>query len=78
MITVSGLRKQLQGRPNLEIHLGRIAAQALVGVLLAGTVLIKFAVLSVLATAAARVSATAAAVHNIATALAIGQAVVPA
>lgn len=53
---------------------------------MAGTVLVKFAVLGVLAVAAARVSATAAAAHNIATglvslaftaALAIGQAMVP-
>lgn len=53
---------------------------------MAGTVLVKFAVLGVLAVAAARVSATAAAAHNIAAglvslaftaALAIGQAMVP-
>lgn len=86
VITVSGLRRQLPSRPNWKVHFGRIAAQALVGVPLAGTVLVKFAVLGVLAMAAARVSATAAAAHNIATALAsltftaavaIGQAVVP-
>lgn len=86
LITVAGLRQQLPGRPNLRIHLGQIAALAKVGVPLAGTVLIKLAVLGVLAIAAARVSATAAAAHNIAAAVAsltftaavaIGQAVVP-
>lgn len=69
-----------------RVHFGHVWTLARVGIPMAGTVLVKFAVLGVLAIAAARVSTTAAAVHNIATALvsltftaavAIGQAVVP-
>lgn len=86
LITVAGLRKRLHGRPDLSVRFGRILELARVGIPMAGTVLVKFAVLGVLAVAAARVSATAAAAHNIATglvslaftaALAIGQAMVP-
>ncbi|KJK50627.1 hypothetical protein UK23_10255, partial [Lentzea aerocolonigenes] len=86
LITVSGLRKRLRGRLGFRVHFGQIWELAKVGVPMAGTVLVKFAVLGVLAIAAAWVSETAAAAHNIATALvslaftaavAIGQAIVP-
>ncbi|GAB2810388.1 MATE family efflux transporter [Lentzea nigeriaca] len=86
LITVSGLRKRLHGRLELNVHFGQIVELAKVGIPMAGTVLVKFGVLGVLTVAAARVSATAVAAHNIATglvsltftaALAIGQAVVP-
>lgn len=86
LIVVSSLRERLPGRPGLSIHFGQIVELAKVGVPMAGTVLVKFAVLGVLAIAAARVSVPAAAAHNIATglvsltftaALAVGQAVVP-
>ncbi|PWK83701.1 MATE family multidrug resistance protein [Lentzea atacamensis] len=86
LITVSGLRGRLPGRLGRTIHFGQIRELAKVGIPMAGTVLVKFAVLGVLTVAAARVSTTAVAAHNIATglagltftaAVAIGQAVVP-
>ncbi|MET9631199.1 MATE family efflux transporter [Lentzea sp. NPDC006480] len=86
LMTVSGLRRRLEGRPDFQVHFGQILELAKVGIPMAGTVLVKFAVLGVLAIAAARASATDAAAHNIATALvsltftaavAIGQAIVP-
>lgn len=86
IMTVLGLRRRLSGRPGWRVHCGHVLELAKVGVPMAGTVLVKFAVLGVLAVAAARMSTTAAAAHNIATALvnltftaavAIGQAVVP-
>ena len=86
VITVLGLRRRLEGPPDWRIHGRHVVELAKVGLPMAGTVLVKFAVLGVLAIAAARVSATAAAAHNIATglvsltftaAVAVGQAVVP-
>lgn len=86
LVTVLGLRRRLQGPPDWRIHGRHVVELAKVGLPMAGTVLVKFAVLGVLAIAAARVSTTAAAAHNIATglvsltftaAVAVGQAVVP-
>ncbi|SDG57497.1 multidrug resistance protein, MATE family [Lentzea fradiae] len=85
-VTMSLLRGELRHGPGWKVHLGHVVELARVGLPLAGTALVKFAVLGVLAIAAARISATAAAAHNIATslvglaftaAIAIGQAVVP-
>ncbi len=86
LITVLALRRRLHGKISARLHCGHVLELARVGLPMAGTVLVKFAVLGVLAIAAARVSTVAAAAHNIATALvsltftaavAIGQAVVP-
>ncbi|MFI5491642.1 MATE family efflux transporter [Actinoplanes sp. NPDC051859] len=69
-----------------RLDLGRVVELAKVGVPMAGTVLVKFGVLGVLAFAAARISAPAAAAHSIATslggltfivAIAVGQAGIP-
>ncbi|WP_086663477.1 MATE family efflux transporter [Lentzea kentuckyensis] len=89
-LTLYGLRRQLGVKIaemiDTRVHFGQVMTLARVGIPMAGTVLVKFGVLGVLAFAAARVSTTAAAVHNIATALvsltftaavAIGQAAVP-
>lgn len=89
-VTTIGLRRQLGvgartvlgGRPRLS----DLLELARVGIPMAGTVLVKFGVLGVLAFAAALVSTTAAAAHSIATglvsttftaAVAIGQATIP-
>lgn len=89
LLNLAGLRGalgltagSLAGRPQP----GRLAELARVGIPMAGTVLIKFGVLGVLAFAAARISAPAAASHGIATSLvgltfiaavAVGQAGIP-
>lgn len=64
-VTVLGLRRHLGVRlrdmVDSRVRFARVAALAKVGIPMAATVLVKFAVLGVLAVAAARVSATAAA-----------------
>ena len=84
LISAHSLREHLTWK--IGLHFGHLLKLAKVGIPLAGTVLVKFAVLGVLAIAAARVSVTAVAVHNIATAfvnlaftgaVAIGQSIVP-
>lgn len=81
--TVLAGRSLRLGKPDLQ----QILRLAKVGIPLAGTVLIKFAVLGVLAFAAARISTTSAAVHSVSislvnlmftAAVAVGQATVPA
>lgn len=80
--TLLGGRSLRLGRPDLQ----QIVQLAKVGIPLAGTVLIKFAVLGVLAFAAARIGTTSAAVHSVSVSLvnlmftaavAVGQATVP-
>jgi len=89
-IALLGLRRRLGVRVteafDPRVHFGHLLRLAEVGLPMAGTVLVKFGVLGVLAFAAARLSETDIAVHNIATSLvslmftaavAIGQASVP-
>ncbi|MGW4211258.1 MATE family efflux transporter [Lentzea sp. NPDC004789] len=89
-IALAGLRRRLGVRftamVGTRVHFGQMMSLAGVGLPMAGTVLVKFGVLGVLAFAAARLSQTDVAVHNIATSLvslmftaavAIGQAAVP-
>lgn len=84
LVTAYGLRGHLAW-PG-KVHFGHLRRLAGVGIPMAGTVLVKFGVLGVLAIATARVSTEAAATHNIAMALvglaftaavAIGQGMVP-
>ncbi|MEH1098884.1 MATE family efflux transporter [Micromonospora sp. CPCC 205561] len=90
VLTMLGLRSKLgtslAGLAVSRPHPGRVLELAKVGIPMAGTVLVKFGVLGVLAFAAARISTTAAAAHSIATALvgltftaavAVGQAGIP-
>ncbi|MEW2378659.1 MATE family efflux transporter [Micromonospora sp. NPDC047812] len=90
VMTMLGLRAKLDiplsGLAVARLHPGRVLELAKVGIPMAGTVLVKFGVLGVLAFAAARISTTAAAAHSIATALvgltftaavAVGQAGIP-
>jgi MATE family multidrug resistance protein len=89
-IALLGLRRRLgvriTGVIDTQVHFGQLMGLAGVGLPMAGTVLVKFGVLGVLAFAAARLGQTDIAVHNIATSLvslmftaavAIGQASVP-
>lgn len=90
VVAILGLRSHLGERyadlVGTRFRPREVLALAKVGIPMAATVLIKFAVLGVLALAAARVSTEAAAVHNIGTvlvgltfnvAVAIGQATIP-
>lgn len=90
VMNLLGLRSAL-GTSLVELavarfHLRRVLELAKVGIPMAGTALVKFGVLGVLALAAARISVTAAAAHSIATAMvgltytaavAVGQASIP-
>lgn len=84
LLTIHGLREHVTW-PR-AVHIGQLMKIARVGVPMAGTVLVKFAVLGVLTFAAASVSEQTAAAHNIATSLvglaftaavSIGQGAVP-
>lgn len=65
-VTMFLLRGEVRQRQGWKVHFGHIAELARVGLPMAGTALVKFAALGVLAIAAARISATAAAAHSIA------------
>lgn len=84
VVTIHGLREHLS-RPR-GVHFGHLMKIAKVGIPMAGTVLVKFAVLGVLTFAAALVSEEATAAHSIANtlvgfaftaAVSIGQGTVP-